>query len=51
MEVRAGNAAAIAMYQQHLGFATVGRRRAYYADGEDALLMALPMPSTPAEDV
>ena len=49
LEVRASNAAAIAMYQRHLGFATVGRRRGYYADGEDALLMALPMPST-AED-
>ncbi|KAK9841808.1 hypothetical protein WJX81_004521 [Elliptochloris bilobata] len=43
LEVRAGNAAAVALYQQRLGFATVGRRRGYYADGEDALLMAMPL--------
>lgn len=37
LEVRAGNAAAIALYRA-LGFVEVGRRRGYYADGEDALL-------------
>ncbi len=39
LEVRADNAAARALYEG-FGFAVVGRRRAYYADGEDALLMA-----------
>lgn len=39
LEVRAGNAAAIALYEQ-LGYRRVGVRRAYYADnGEDAQLM------------
>ncbi|MDT8441035.1 MAG: ribosomal protein S18-alanine N-acetyltransferase [Desulfuromonadales bacterium] len=40
LEVRAGNQSAIALYER-FGFRTVGRRRAYYADGEDALLMGL----------
>jgi ribosomal protein S18 acetylase RimI-like enzyme len=44
LEVRASNAKAIAMYEHRLGFASVGRRRGYYADGEDALLMALALP-------
>ncbi len=39
LEVRASNAAAIALYRS-LDFAEVGRRRRYYKDGEDALLMA-----------
>jgi ribosomal-protein-alanine N-acetyltransferase len=39
LEVRAGNAAAIALYAS-LGFREVGVRPRYYADGEDALLMA-----------
>jgi [ribosomal protein S18]-alanine N-acetyltransferase len=38
LEVRAGNAAAIALYER-FGFVTVGRRPRYYADGEDALVM------------
>lgn len=38
LEVRAGNEAAIALYQR-FGFGIVSRRRRYYADGEDALLM------------
>lgn len=39
LEVRASNAAAIALYAAH-GFVASGRRVRYYADGEDALLMA-----------
>lgn len=39
LEVRAGNAAAIGLYRA-LGFVEVGRRRRYYADGEDALLLS-----------
>ncbi len=38
LEVRAGNAAAIALYRR-FGFRESGRRVRYYADGEDALLM------------
>ncbi len=38
LEVRAGNIAAIELYQQ-FGFTVEGRRRRYYRDGEDALLM------------
>ena len=38
LEVRAGNAPAIALYTQY-GFIEVGRRRRDYADGEDALLL------------
>lgn len=38
LEVRAGNAPAIGLYLAY-GFEVVGRRRGYYADGEDALLM------------
>ena len=38
LEVRASNMAAVALYEQ-LGFQHVGRRKGYYADGEDALLM------------
>jgi len=40
LEVRAGNAAAIALYASE-GFVPVGRRRRYYGNGEDALLMSL----------
>jgi ribosomal-protein-alanine N-acetyltransferase len=43
LEVRAGNAPARALYGR-FGFRQVGRRRAYYADGADALLMALDLP-------
>jgi ribosomal-protein-alanine N-acetyltransferase len=38
LEVRASNAAAIALYER-FGFRAVERRRRYYADGEDALVM------------
>lgn len=38
LEVRAGNAAAIAFYRC-AGFVEAGRRRHYYPDGEDAVLM------------
>lgn len=40
LEVRADNAAAIALYRR-LGFRQSGRRRGYYGDGEDALLFVL----------
>jgi ribosomal-protein-alanine N-acetyltransferase len=38
LEVRASNAAAIALYEE-FGFREVGVRRGYYDDGEDAVLM------------
>ena len=38
LDVRASNAPAIALYSK-LGFTAVGKRRAYYRDGEDALTM------------
>lgn len=38
LEVRVGNEAAIRLYEG-LGFRTIGLRRRYYADGEDALVM------------
>jgi ribosomal-protein-alanine N-acetyltransferase len=38
LEVRASNAAAIALYRE-FGFRDVGLRRGYYDDGEDAVLM------------
>jgi [ribosomal protein S18]-alanine N-acetyltransferase len=40
LEVRAGNGAAIALYEA-LGFTRLGVRTRYYADGEDALEMML----------
>lgn len=43
LEVRAGNAAARALYARH-GFAVATTRRAYYADGEDAVVMIRPGP-------
>ena len=43
LEVRASNAAALALYQRH-GFSTVGSRRAYYsAPVEDAVLLQAPL--------
>jgi ribosomal-protein-alanine N-acetyltransferase len=39
LEVRVTNAAARALYRRQ-GFRRVGRRRAYYADGTDALLLS-----------
>lgn len=38
LEVRVSNAPAIALYER-FGFVAVGRRRNYYADGEEALVM------------
>lgn len=38
LEVRSGNQAAISLYQRY-GFKPSGTRRAYYRDGEDALVM------------
>jgi len=40
LEVRVGNAGAIALYRS-FGFTDSGIRKRYYADGEDALLMEL----------
>lgn len=40
LEVRAGNEAACALYRG-FGFREVGRRRRYYEDGEDAVLLTL----------
>jgi ribosomal-protein-alanine N-acetyltransferase len=39
LELRASNAPALALYRG-LGFAAVGRRTRYYADGEDAVLLS-----------
>lgn len=39
LEVRVGNVAAQALYER-AGFSRAGLRRGYYADGEDAVLMA-----------
>ncbi len=45
LEVRAGNAGAIAMYES-MGYRRVGVRRGYYADnGEDAVLYFAELPS------
>lgn len=49
LEVRPSNRRALRLYR-HLGYAVVGRRPRYYADGEDALVMTLeirPRPSAP----
>lgn len=40
LEVRVGNVSAIALYSR-FGFRGTGRRKGYYSDGEDALLMEL----------
>ena len=46
LEVRAGNAPAIALYEKH-GFRAVGRRKDYYEKPkEDALLMTLTLDGT-----
>ena len=39
LEVAPANQAACALYRRH-GFAEIGRRRDYYADGSDALVLA-----------
>lgn len=41
LEVAAHNEAALAFYE-NFGFARIGRRKAYYEDGDDALMMCLP---------
>jgi len=38
LEVRPTNATAISLYAR-CGFITIGRRKAYYENGEDAILM------------
>ncbi len=43
LEVRAGNAAALALYRRY-GFADVVVRRGYYRDGEDAVVMRATLP-------
>lgn len=43
LEVRPANASARALYAR-FGFEQVGRRRAYFADGSDALVLALSLP-------
>ena len=43
LEVREGNAEAFAFYER-FGFRAVGRRRRYYPDGEDALLLCARIP-------
>ena len=49
LEVAAGNAAALAFYGAE-GFTEVARRRHYYRDGSDAVVMqrALPASAPPA---
>jgi [ribosomal protein S18]-alanine N-acetyltransferase len=42
LEVSARNTAARALYEG-AGFRQVGRRRSYYTDGSDALVLALPL--------
>jgi [ribosomal protein S18]-alanine N-acetyltransferase len=42
LEVRADNDAALAFYRRH-GFAEIARRRRYYADGGDAVVMQRPV--------
>ena len=46
LEVRQSNAAARALYAR-CGFEESGRRRAYYDDGEDAILMKRELPRAP----
>ena len=43
LEVAAGNAAALALYRRE-GFVEVGRRRRYYADASDALVLRADLP-------
>jgi len=42
LEVRVGNVEAIALYLR-LGFREVGRRKNYYENGDDAILMDIPI--------
>ncbi len=50
LEVRAGNAPAIALYASE-GFVPVGLRRRYYRDGSDALLMSATLRRPPSPSV
>lgn len=45
LEVRTSNLPAITLYRR-LGFKEVGRRKGYYPDGEDALVMILERPQS-----
>jgi ribosomal-protein-alanine N-acetyltransferase len=47
LEVRQSNTAALALYRT-AGFTVCGQRKHYYADGEDAVLMTLKLPSSEA---
>ncbi len=49
LEVSAQNVAGLALYAR-CGFAPVGRRRRYYADGSDAVMMALPLTCAAEEE-
>jgi ribosomal-protein-alanine N-acetyltransferase len=46
LEVKASNAGALALYRR-AGFAPVGLRRQYYADGADAWVLRAPLQATP----
>lgn len=50
LEVRASNTPAIALYAA-LGFSPVGRRRGYYANGEDAVVLRRCGPPSPMNPV
>jgi len=43
LEVAAANSGALALYRTH-GYAEISRRPGYYADGDDALVMARAVP-------
>jgi [ribosomal protein S18]-alanine N-acetyltransferase len=47
LEVRPSNRGAFRLYRR-LGYNVIARRPRYYADGEDALLMCLPLAHPPA---
>lgn len=44
LEVRSSNHPALRLYQERLGFTLIGRRRGYYADSEDALVLRRDLP-------
>lgn len=49
LEVRAGNSAALALYAK-VGMQCVGRRKRYYKDGEDALILDTSLGPDPDAD-